>query len=414
MHTRRFPLSLSLALALAACGGKTEDAPQGSAGSGGTGASGGETAGCTVQAAGSLPESVAEAAVLSGPGIVATDTGFVLGYREQHGDNLRAAMLALSDAGETGTPSYFDLDGCASKTPHDGVSLAYRAGGGLLVTSLPDCGKGAGAMFLPFDDNGSPSQGAGPRNQVFTHVGMSARSVAPSLDSGEWELVYAVTADDAPPMLVERLLLQGAAFKVDAAVAHPFGDVSRAWASVASSADVIGMLAADGAGALDLMLGPNAGNVLKLVQVPAVSPAKGGDLVAYGPRVAVAARTGVAVHLRVLELLATGLADVVATGELPIVGALSVALGVDDDRLFAATGHPGSIQLDWLTGAKSNPNFAAASTAQLGAPIPALASFDGSHLALAAARGRVALVWLSSGKLTQGQPTGGWLLASCH
>jgi hypothetical protein len=42
-----------------------------------------------------------------------------------------------------------------------------------------------------------------------------------------------------------------------------------------------------------------------------------------------------------------------------------------------------------------------------------LTSFDGNHVAMAAARSRVAVVWLSKGVLTAGDPAGGWALLKC-
>lgn len=418
----------ALSTLLASCGGKTEGPSAGSGGAGGNagtsgtggaggavggsaggslGGAGGSVSGCVLESSGDLPALMAGPGTLTGPGIVATDTGFVIGYRDQDGSSLRALVLSLSDAGVAGNPSDFQLGGCTSEVPTDGVSLAYRSGLGMLAASTPNCGKGAGAVFIPFDDKGVVEQASAPKNGAFEQLDTSLRAVAPGKLTGEWELVYLVTTDGLPAV-VERIVLQGAVFKTTVPIAHPFGDGPRPWASVATGSEVIALLSPNpAAGSSELLLGPLGASVLSVAAAPALPAANAGDLVAWDARVAAGVRTPSGLHVGVYELATGGIATV-ATGELPSPGALSSVLAVDGDRLYAAHGSPMFIQLDSLGGAMGTPSFGNISSAKLGA------DFDGTRLAIAAARGKVALVWLGKPKLSSKNVAGGWLIARCE
>lgn len=420
----------ALSMLLASCGGKTDGPGAGSGGAGGAvgdgggapggaggalggsgggsiGGAGGSVSGCVVEASGELPAPPAGPGTLTGPGIVATDTGFVIGYRSQEGSSLRALVLSISDAGVAGNPSEFQLDGCTSEIPTDGVSLAYRSGLGMLAASTPNCGKGAGALFIPFDDQGMVGQASAPKNGAFEQLDTSLRAVAPSKLAEEWELVYLVTTD-GQPAVVERIVLQGAVFKTTVPIAQPFGDGPRPWASVATGSEVIALLSPNpAAGSVELLLGPLGASVLSVAAAPALPAADSGDLVAWDARVAAGVRTPSGLHVGVYEL-ATGGINTVATGELPSPGALSSVLAVDGDRLYAAHGSPAFVQLDSIDGAKGTPSFGKISSAKLGA------DFDGTRFAIAAARGKVALVWLGKPKQSSKNVAGGWLIARCE
>lgn len=423
MRARAWAFGLGFAANLTACGGKTDDAAGqsgGVGGAGGTTASGGGSGGasiggsgggttqaCVVESMGALPSPAAPTALVSSVGIVATDTAFVLGYREQAGNELRAILQTLSDSGTANQAAVFELDGCATAAPTDGVSLAYRSGQGMFVASTPDCGKGAGAIFVPFDDQGTVQQASSPKNAAFSALDTTLRAVAPHQVAGNWEFVYTVTSDQ--PQVAELIVLEGTVFK--STIAHPFGPGPRVWISVATSPDVLSVLSADTAGTLDWLAGPNLGDAPQVTPAPSLPASTKGDLIAFGPRVAAAALLPTALHLSVGELT-TGGFGVVSEHELPSAGALSFALATDAGDLFAALGHPGAIELQHVEGVTTSPQWQKAGVAKFDAA--PLAQFDGEALAVAAARGRVAVVWTSSAKLTPPMPTGGWLIARCE
>jgi hypothetical protein len=204
-----------------------------------------DAGGCSliVEKAGKLPDPVAATARVTGPGIVATDDGFVLGYRDQDGATLRAVIAYLTDGGTLAPPAVFDLGGCANKEPTDGVGLAYEGGAGLMTTSLPDCGKGAGAVFIPFDSKGNEGQqAAGPRNGAFLELDVAPQGfIAPAANDNEYEFLYRVTT--ANPPVIERVVLQGPAFKTSVPIVHPFGEDDNPFGMVATTPQVRAFLA---------------------------------------------------------------------------------------------------------------------------------------------------------------------------
>lgn len=389
-------------VAVAGCGGETQQDSGGGAGAGGAAQSA-----CVIESSGTLPSLPASDVPIGGPGIVATDSSFVIGYRDRGGASLRARLFSLSDSGSLGAAQVFDL-GCAAGGPADSASLAYRDGVGMFTASLPECGTGAGAVFIPFDDQGTPSQASGPKNNSFLSLVTSARAVSPGRTLGEWELVYAVSAD-GQSSTVERVVLEGATFKSSPPVAHPFGDGHRPWGSIASGREVVALLSPNPATqSLELLMGPLVTGPLNVAPAPPLPPGDSGDLVAWGARAAVGVRSGPSVRVSVFRYSASGGLDSVGEGQLSAVGSVSSALAVDYDRLFVAHGGPGSIQLDRIDGADGVPDFGAVASTK----IPA--DFNGARMAIAAARGKVAMVWLGGAQVGAETSTGGWAIMRCE
>lgn len=384
----------------------------GGAGAGGTSAGGagaggtltGGAGGCDLAelAAGPLPTQ--DQAGRTGPGVVATDTGFVIGYREALGASLQARVLYVSDAGVVSAPEVFALGGCATTQPKDGVALAYAKGMGLLATSLPDCGTGAGAVFVPFDASGVTTNASAPKNASFYDLTLArSGALAPAVTPGEYELVYRVVSTSGTS--VERVVLQGPAFK-NVPIEHPYGDGDLPFGMIATSKTTRAVLAPDLAkSSLILKVGPMTSDTIdsewQSVLPMSASPA----MVVWGDRVAVAVPVGGTVMLRVLERSPGGL----ETLSEPILGVPvsdEVRLAVLDDHLLVASVQQSQITLTVFTGAVSSPSISPAGTHTLDLPLP-----PALRVGLAAARGRVALTWLSNS--TGSMPMGGWKLLGC-
>lgn len=438
---------LFLPLALAACGGESDSGggsggaggsggtaalggAAGSGGSGGIAGSGGVTGGTggvggsagstglcslSVIASGKLPDPVAPNANLTGPSIVATDDLFVIGYREQSGDQLNTKLLSLTDTGSVGAPDTYDLGGCASVVPKDGTGIAFAAGQGMFVTSLPDCGKGAGAVFIPFDSKGVLSQASGPRNPSFTELTVAqSGSVAPAAATGEYEFVYRVVTSSPP--VVERVVLAGPAFKSGLQIAHPFGDGLVDFGMVATS--VPGMRALAGAvpgAGLELHVGPAGSDTLQEAGKFMSPPASSAALAAWKSRAATFIPAPTGVLWKVYEVTGPSSATEVATGAIQMTQPASLAVAVLGDLFALATGEPKQITVRRNSGANGQPYAGPAGSAVLSGSVGAasLDAFDGTHVAIAAARNKVALVWLSKHALTPGDATGGWALLDC-
>ena len=431
-----------------ACGGHTESdrgtpgggggtsgggGMSGSGASAGTGASAGKGGsaggggGCSlvVDKAGDLPPPISPTARVSGPAVAATDDGFVIGYRDQDGSDSRAVLAFLTDDGKLSPAQMYDLGGCASKEPADGVGIAYSEGYGMMTASLPDCGQGAGAVFIPFSSDGQAGQGAGPRNKTFKTLWLAQGSpIAAAATKGEWELVYRVQhapsgGGTAPAPWVERVVLQGAAFKLSVPTAKPFGDVHVPYGMVATSPQVRAFLAPV----------QTEGGILTVVKVgtrDTDTPDEKGEfwlpqaaawatLTVWNSRIAAGIPGDAGMIIQPAELVN----DTVKPKALIPVGVGAVAGGamaVLRSYLLVAQGRSGGITVHRLDGADAS----LSGNAEVWMDLPVslgstnLSAFDGSHIAIAAARKRVVVAWLSKSKLVNGNATGGWATLKCN
>lgn len=401
-----------------------------------------DAGGCTlsVAAGGKLPAPVVEGASVSGPAITATDTGFVMAYRDQDTSTgfPRVIVYYVSDGGEPGNPGKFDLAGCTTKELKDGVGATYAGGGGLITTSLPNCDatKGAGAVFLPFDDTGNVSNAAGPQNPAFNELTMGPiSSVAPGAAEGDFEVVYrTVTSQPA----IERVVLTGSEFKSGVSIVHPFGDGDYPFGLVATSTQVRALLAPVGTD-VQVLIGNKVGDTLDTAPSTLTLPGGGSwaALTAWSSRVAAAVPASSGIALKVGQLGSSGGetgSPEIASLTVGTTSATSGALAVLRNHLFVAQGRAGGITLHNLENANGtiNPPATGSSggdggSSEGGSSKPAgsvdlqtnlgeatLANFGGTQMAMAAARNRVAIVWLTKPKLGDTDPTGGWALLRCN
>jgi hypothetical protein len=369
-----------------------------------------------VEQAGKLPDPVAATARLTGPAITATDDGFMLAYRDQDGATLRAVLLFVSDAGAAGAPSAFDLGGCAGKQPSDGVGIAFENGVGMVASSLPDCGKGAGAVFIPFDSDGTVGNASGPRNATFLDLTVAqGGALAPAATAGEWEFLYRVVTASAA--VVERVVLQGPSFK-SLPFDHPFGDTDIPFGMVATSPTVRAYLAPIAAGAdggppgTRVFVGDRQSDTIQTAGTFDLPLANWAAMTAWDNHVAVAVPASAGMALTIGDLAG----NAVAVSANALVGSgptESGALAALRDHLFLAHGFPGAILVDRLAGAKTKVSIPPVDTVTLPVGALGLTAFSGKQMAMAAARDRVAVVWLNKPQLAGGETTGGWALLRC-
>lgn len=372
--------------------------------------------GCSlvIDQSGKLPPPISATAQVSGPSVVATDDGFVIGYRDQDGGSLRGVLSFLKDNGEIAPAQIFDLGGCSNKVPTDGTGMAYANGFGMMTTSLPDCGKGAGAVFIPFTSKGQVEQASGPRNGAFKELWMAqGNPIASAATDGEWELIYRVQTDSTP--VVERVVLQGAVFKSVVPIARPFGDEDVPWAQVATSPQIRAFMAPVPSKSLTVVsVGPRTGDTLDPKGEFTLPQAAWGAIAAWNNRVVAAVPAGAGMTIQPAELAGSA----VTPKAQFVVGAGTVqggALSVLRSHLFVAQGRSGGITVHRLDGADAS--LSAKPVLSMDFPVSIgpnnLTTFDGTRIAMAAARDRVAVTWVSKGKLAPGDSTGGWALLRC-
>ncbi len=428
MRRRRKPtLSLAVVCLAVACGGKTESTGAGGGlGGGGTGGgtggsggsvSGGGGSGSTVKsgcfgvvASGDLPKHQLPGAIGQGPAVVATDTGFVIGYVEW-GEEGTAVVVSLSDDGSLGAPTNYGLPGCGwVPDARYGLGMAWGAGGGILVGNLPKCSpsKGAGALFLPFDTAGIPNNAAGPQNALFDDLSLArVGAVAATPSPNEFEFLYRVVSSSGP--VVERIVLQGSSFK-STPIVHPFGDDDRAFGSVVTGEKLRAYGAPDAiAQTTEVAIDDNASEQfdekgkLPLMYAPYLAlSAMDAFLIAAVPALMLDGSRGIELEL---AQLSGGTASWIGTGS---IGSSSFAGPVPDQAIndsslafakLAANpilleGSKGELDLYRIQPFTPLPTDTASFTGtDLGASLDA---FDGARVAIAAARGRIVVVWLDT------------------
>jgi len=371
-----------------------------------------------VEQAGKLPEPVSPTARLTGPAIVATEDGFMLSYRDQDGATMRSVLLFVNDAGSAGSPAVFDLGGCASKEPTDGVGIAYENGAGLVATSLPDCGSGAGAVFVPFDSKGQVGQASGPRNATFVALTVAPQgALAPAAKTGEYELLYRVTTSS--PAVVERVVLQGPSFK-NIPILHPFGEDDLPFGMVATSPEIRALLAPFASGAdggspgMKVLVGDRVSDTLATKGSFDLPLATWATMTAWSNHVAAAVPTSAGSTLVAADLVGNSV-SVSATGAVGSGTVLGSSLAPLRDHFFVAQSYQGGIRIVRLSGAETKLSLAPVATVELPTTLgtASLTDFGGTQLSIAAARDRVAVIWLTKPNLISGDITGGWALLRC-
>lgn len=402
-----------------------------------------DAGGCTlsVAAGGKLPVPLVPGARVTGPAITATDTGFVMAYRDQDTESaaLRTIVYYVSDAGAPESPVAFDLLGCVGKEPTDGVGAAYAGGFGLVTTSLPNCDstKGAGAVFLPFDDLGLVSGAAGPQNPLSNELTMGpVSSVAPGSSENDFEVIFrSVTSAPA----IERAVWHGSNFKEGVTIVRPFGDGDFPYALVATSPQVRAFLAPISATETQILIGSRVSDTLQtLGTVSFPVAASWAAMTAWSDRVAAVVPASSGVTLKVAELgSAAGesgspVTEIVPSATIGTGASTFAVLAALRTHLFIAQARAGGITLHHLQDATGNiittsgggsgdsgsdaggGSGSESIELQTNLGEATLANFSGTQLAMAAARNRIGIVWLTKPKLADGDPTGGWALLKCN
>ena len=331
---------------------------------------------------------------------------------------MRAVLAFLKDDGALSPAQNFDLGGCANQVPEDGVGMAFAGTSGMMTTSLPDCGQGAGAVFIPFNSKGQVEQAVGPRNKSFKQLWMAqSGAIAPAAGNDDWELVYRVQHQADSPS-VERLVLEGSAFKTSVPIAKPFGDADVAYTMVATSPQVRAFLApvqSGGEGTTVVKVGDRSSDTLDLsheLSLPRAAP--WAALVAWNDKLAAAipATVGMTVQPAVWKLGAISPTAPMQIGKGTVMGGALVVLR---DHLFVVQARSGGISVYRLDGANGSLAAGPAVSMDFAGSLGTmnLSAFDGTRIAAAAARDRVAVTWLTKATADSALPIGGWALLRC-
>jgi hypothetical protein len=403
-------------------GGSGTGGSSGSAGKGGSGGSG-PSMGCKLDLvkSGELPSPIEIGATVAGPAVVATPTGFLIGYRDLavNGSMDRVTVIAVGADGSAAQPSTFSLGACPGSAVDVGVAMAVTDDGssGLLAAARPACKNtmadggvdGAGITFVRFTGGGQISDGLllkGPDGFPAITLG-SPHALVRAFSPFDYRVTYVQSSTAFTFPIVG----------VMAAPNQPFDPVftplqGTTAATSASSADLLlqaGTVAIDGGTQTAVRIEPKGSAAKTVFRDPAAAYAA----VAFGQKAALVSRDA----MGNLGWVILG-SDAMSTGSGTVMGA---AKGFDaaviNDRLVVASGQNLGFTLTAFKGVSGTPATTADVTATVKSDqVSQLASFDGAQLAAAAsqASGRVLVAWASRNQLGAKDPTGGYAVFRCE
>lgn len=356
---------------------------------------------------GELPDREGQGSILSGPGVVATDKGYLVGYREDlttsaEESQARVKLVRIDRSGQATTPIAKDIDTCPGIAPGAGLGMAVSMDQGLLVTPQPACeGRGAGATFVAFAPNGTildatTFAGAGPDLSL-----SPVHALAPGLLRNSFELAY-ISGGSA-----YRLSLLGA--RPQDGFVSIFPDKKPAFVQLASSPSAIAYLA----GSPTQAGGEIAFGVGSWQSEPSMTSGAGflGAVAAYENRaISVAALSPSGLRWEGRASDGTPIGD----GYLETEGSLTaVDIAVVSGEAIVAAARSGGLFLASLgeIGGEVSAEARIIATYDENLGDISLSSYDGRSLALAAHRDGFALTWLNS-RIGEG-PVGGFALFDC-
>jgi len=349
--------------------------------------------------------------LFTGPAVVATPNGFVVMYRrvEPGGVEPMGVRLKLTDQGDA-TEVEIELPSCGDDIAADGIAGAWNNtfGAGLMAVSLPPCGMDKPRLHVSnFDRDGKTLA-------EYTYVDLPSRLVlspvkamAPAPGAKEFQL--AAMAGPAPYLYV----FDGLSVQANPPPAEIHKGNGTATFTQISSGSIIRSLLTDS----DLESG-------QLV-VSVTDTGSGSSSTSFFERTTVTSLLSWAERTALVQPSASALAWKVITKSGSSVKEGSLTGGpytaVDaaqlHDYLLIAGAQAGSVTVFRLDDA--NGTFSGASTFQaklsssLG--VSAIKDFKGERVAVAAARGRVVVTWLTSVEPVANTTTvpGGWAVLAC-
>jgi hypothetical protein len=369
-------------------------------------------------AAGSLPQAMQSGDVLAGPGVVSTNDGFVVAFRDQwEGEAgsesaLRTALVRIDGTLQSGSGAqlkYYD-ETCTGPIADDGVGIAFDVtrAAGLMAVSVPACAKnGAGATFISFSSDATLLQ-----DSIFNSVGAGgdltlarAHALAPSYADGNFELAYVSQSAAFSAIVASASLARATAQRANGAAT---------FAAVASTqslrVSILGTLL-DGGSGVDVSAGAPGTPSKPVTRLPDVLSA---SLDVSSDGALIAGAGSAALFWQAIDGAGRVLGAGSSSGPSGSFASVDVAATGDTTAKYViaggATGDVAILLVDGMAGTVTQlPGLSQEPVLH-----DLLGSFSGTHLAVAAGHNAVAVVWLTDHVLQPGDPTGGWALFACR
>lgn len=378
--------------------------------------------------AAALPDPIGDGATVSGPAVVATDTGFIIGYREvtAAGDAGRVVLFPMNKEGANGPPVYQATAECPGAAITDSVAMAIHPEAappymGMVAVTRPPCPTDATNPNQPmltlvrFKKSGGLLDNGASDPAAFSFFGAtgdpagsiaSPHGLARKPGSAQFNLTYSQGGSGKTWYVTTPQTITSVPF--------PFPDTGVTSSITASSADLLleAAVVSDG----------GAGNKVVVRTTPTTGTATSTDRASAaaiaaavtGSRGIIASRSSVGgVSWAVVDATGADIAAGTLSNSPPHKDGFDVTtLGTN---LLLAQGAASSIDLFRIANVNATPETDPSRTVSLtSSDAPSLASFDGNQVAIAAVGDRVIVTWVSRKQLVAGDPTGGYAVYACQ
>ncbi len=351
--------------------------------------------------------------IASTPAAIATESGFLIAYREYDptGGAAQLTVAAVSPSGvlTLGTPLVLPAQ-CAGQDETDAVGLSYAGGTGLVVSARPACGsQPAGLDTLQVSGAGTLSKTAFSSTPSGKPV-LSRHAVALT-GAGAGYLAYALQGS-AVVVPLSGLFPQGAPLT--------FGDVTAAaLAEVAGGSQGLALLAGGNAASEAGMGGTTLSIALgaspSTLSAPFDFTGTWGALALAGTRAIVLSDSNVPAQPLAWHTFdpppGMSASATFTAGEGGSVSGGDVA--VQFDLAFFAAESTGSLVLDVFSHASTTPTLLRAVSLASDPRLPSLASVREGKVSLAASPSQVLITWVTGTTLGPDDSVGGWALYAC-
>jgi len=350
--------------------------------------------------------------IASTPAAVATESGFLIAYREYDptGGAAQLTVVSVNPSGVLTLGKSAALPAqCAGQDETDAVGMSYAAGTGLIVSARPACGSQP-AGFDTIQVGAAGALGKTAFSSAPAGKPVLSRHAVALTGANSGYLAY-VAQGGAEVVALSGLFAQGAPVA--------FGDVTAAaLAEVAAGSQSLALLAG-GSGASEAGPGAPTLSITLGVSPSALSTpfdfaGTWGAVALAGARAVVLSDSSVSaqpVAWHTFDPAGTAATATFATGKAGPVSGGDVA--VQSDLAFFAAEPPGSLVIDVFSHASTTPTLLHALSLASDPRVPSLASLREGKVSLAASPSQVLVTWVTGTTLGPDDSVGGWALYAC-
>jgi hypothetical protein len=344
--------------------------------------------------------------VVAGPALAATESGFLLAYREYDPLNGQAQLTtgAIDPGGGLVLSAPTTLSGqCPNQDESDGVGLAYAGGVGLVASVRPACAQsGAGVDLVQLDAAGKvkTSSFAGGLGQHPALAGAHALALT-SASAG----ILAYVDQNRASFVTLAGLAAGSPVQFG-------GAPPQSLAQVTADSGLVGLLSSVGPMALELRVAATPSPLATPITVPGAW----GAVTAEGLRAFVLSGSDAMAGPVAWASVDLGASSPAASSTFSPLGA-GPATGGDAvfqaDHAFFAVEQPGIVSVVVYDHASTSPTVLRGIRVSDDPRVPSQAGVRDGRVAVAATSSRVAVAWATGKTLGPNDTVGGYAVFAC-